>query len=48
MGLREKLGAELLWNPSLAVYGEVGAPFSLQVPLGWGWGRTSGKGGRHS
>jgi hypothetical protein len=48
MGLREKLGGELRWIPSLAIYGEVDAPLSTRVPLGWGCGRTSRKGGKYS
>jgi hypothetical protein len=38
------LGGELQWIPNLVVRGVGGAPASLQVPLGWSYGRISGKG----
>jgi len=46
--LREMLGVELRWTPSLAVCGVGGAPLSLQVPLEWDCGRTSGYGSEGS
>jgi hypothetical protein len=46
--LREMLGVELRWTPSLAVCGVGGAPLSLQVPLEWDCGRTSGNDGKLS
>ncbi|GLT62498.1 hypothetical protein SLA2020_351340 [Shorea laevis] len=45
-GSEREAGGELLWTLNMAVYGEGGVLLSLQVPLGWGCGRTSEKVGR--
>jgi len=41
-------GGESWWTLNMAALGTVGALSSQQVPLGWGYGKTSGKAGFHS
>jgi hypothetical protein len=42
------LGGKSWWTLNMAALGAVGALSSCQVPLGWGFGKTSGKAGFRS
>ncbi len=48
MGLSEMLGGESWWTLNMVALGAVGALSSQQVPLGWGYGKTSGNAGFRS